>query len=519
MKYKILFSFILLLFFATASRATESSQMNDTIAEFKVKGFHLDLRIQVMTPQALHEFAEELAGFGINTLVMEYEASYPYEKHATISNHLAYSREEVKDFIAHCEQLDIDVIPLQQCFGHMEYILRNDRYAELKEDKKEISQICPIRVEKNSNLFFELFQDMASMHPSKYIHIGGDETYLLGHCELCSRKAAQEGKSKLFVDYMKMICNQVIQLGKTPVMWADILLKYPEAAEELPKETIFIDWNYGWKTNHFGDIGALQQKGFSFWGAPSIRSHPDNWYITEWKKHFENQRDFIPYARKADYSGMVMTSWSTSGLYGFTWDVGYDVIEMEQIRNNYPLSGFRILIAAYSQALKQQKPLEPKKFVISYATERFGFSKAQGKQFWNALSVEQELITNGKPVKSETIDQLQTVAQGASDILYQLKPIRNEKEFEHFRLMIDLRKFYLAFSEIKAFYNSADFTRADANKKIPELEVLLEQSQKLDQRFTELNKNFLSDVEIQDQNEIRARPLKILYKRISNLVQ
>lgn len=519
MKYKILFSFILLLFFATAIRATESTQMNDTITEFKVKGFHLDLRIQVMTPQALHEFAEELAGFGINTLVMEYEASYPYEKHATISNHLAYSREEVKDFIAHCEQLGIDVIPLQQCFGHMEYILRNDRYAELKEDKKEISQICPIRVEKNSNLFFELFQDMASMHPSKYIHIGGDETYLLGHCELCSRKAEQEGKSKLFVDYMKMICNQVIQLGKTPVMWADILLKYPEAAEELPKETIFIDWNYGWKTNHFGDIGALQQKGFSFWGAPSIRSHPDNWYVTEWKKHFKNQQDFIPYARKADYSGMVMTSWSTSGLYGFTWDVGYDVIEMEQIRNNYPLSGFRILIAAYSQALKQQKPLEPKKFVISYAAERFGFSKAQGEQFWNALSVEQELITNGKPVKSETIDQLQAVTQGASDILYQLKPIQNENEFEHFRLMIDLRKFYLAFSEIKVFYNSADFTRADANKKIPELEVLLEQSQKLDQRFTELNKNFLSDVEIQDQNEIRARPLKILYKRISNLVQ
>lgn len=519
MKYKILISFFLFLFLATASRASDSYQIKDTITEFKVKGFHLDLRTQVMTPQALHEFAVELAGFGINTLVMEYEASYPYKKHATISNHLAYSREEVKDFIAHCEQLGIDVIPLQQCFGHMEYILRNDRYAELKEDKKEISQICPIRVEKNSNLFFELFQDMASMHPSKYIHIGGDETYLLGHCELCSSKAAQEGKSKLFVDYMKMICNQVIQLGKTPVMWADILLKYPEAAEELPKETIFIDWNYGWKTNHFGDIGALQQKGFSFWGAPSIRSHPDNWYITEWKKHFENQRDFIPYARKADYSGMVMTSWSTSGLYGFTWDVGYDVIAMEQIRNNYPLSGFRILIAAYSQALKQQKPLDPEKFVIRYANQRFGFSKVQGEQFWNALSVEQELITNGKPVKSETIDQLQTVAQGASDILYQLKPIRNENEFEHFRLMIDLRKFYLAFSEIKAFYNSADFTRADANKKIPELEVLLEQSQKLDQRFTELNKNFLSDVEIQDQNELRARPLKILYKRISNLVQ
>src|SRR5699024_3920829 len=126
--------------------------------------------------------------------------SYLYEKHATISNHPAYSRQEVKAFISHCEQLGIDVIPLQQCFGHMEYILRNDRCHELREDKKEISQICPIKVQNNSTLFMELFEDMAAIHPSEYIHIGGDETYLLGHCEICSLKAEQEGKSKLFVD-------------------------------------------------------------------------------------------------------------------------------------------------------------------------------------------------------------------------------------------------------------------------------------------------------------------------------
>ena len=64
-------------------------------------------------------------------------------------------------------------------------------------------------------------------------------------------------------------------------MWADIILKHPEAARELPEETIFVDWNYGWKINHFGDIPQLQDQGFTFWGAPAIRSHPDNWYVTD----------------------------------------------------------------------------------------------------------------------------------------------------------------------------------------------------------------------------------------------
>src|SRR5699024_8737639 len=133
---------------------------------------------------------------------------------------------------------------------------------------------------------------------------------------------------------------------------------------------------------------------------------------------------------------------------------------------------------------------DPKRFVINYAHKRFGLSKKQAEQFWGALTIEQELIAKGKPVKNESIDQLQTVAQGASDILYQLKPMQNEKEFEHFRLMIDLRKSYLNFSEIKTFYNTDDFTRRDAKKAIPKLEALLEQSQLLNKRFTNLNKEF-----------------------------
>jgi N-acetyl-beta-hexosaminidase len=183
-------------------------------SQFAVRGFHIDLRIQVMTMEALRALADELAAFGFNTLVMEWEASYPYLKNATISNELSYTREEVKEFIDYCEGKGIDVIPLQQCFGHVEYILRHDRYSDLKEDRKEISQLCPLKEEADSLLFADLFADMASMHSSDFIHIGGDETYLLGHCPACSLKAATEGKSKLFVDYMKMMCNIIIDLGR-----------------------------------------------------------------------------------------------------------------------------------------------------------------------------------------------------------------------------------------------------------------------------------------------------------------
>ncbi|MFD2538743.1 family 20 glycosylhydrolase [Sphingobacterium chuzhouense] len=151
----------------------------------------MDLRIQVMTMPALKAFAKKLSENGINTLVMEWEGTYPFEKHPLIANRFAYSREEVIDFIAYCNQLKIDVIPLQQSFGHVEYILRHHRYKDLREDQKDYSQVNPLKEELNRELFTELYQDLISTHTSAYIHIGGDETYLLGHSPESKKKGSR----------------------------------------------------------------------------------------------------------------------------------------------------------------------------------------------------------------------------------------------------------------------------------------------------------------------------------------
>src|SRR5690606_5295160 len=163
----------------------------------------------------------------------------------------------------------------------------------------------------------------------------------------------------------------------------------------------------------------------------------------------------------------------TSGLYGFTWDEGYDLVDMEQIRNVYPLSGFRILVAAYAQALKQSAPIVPEEFVSEYAQERFGLSVEESKKLWEALTLDPERIVNSKPVKSKTIAEIISQTEHARSILYALKPTRNIDEFEHFRLMVDLRKHYLKFKALESVYNSDNFSRKDAGKLIPKLEELI----------------------------------------------
>lgn len=478
--------------------------------DFSIKGFHIDLRIQVMPMAALRKFVAELADFGLNTLLIEWEASYPYEKHAIISNEYAYTRKEVQSFVSYCSRLGIDVIPLQQCFGHLEYILRHERYAHLRESNKDICQLCPLRGEEAYTVFRELLADMASLHPSKYLHIGGDETYLLGHCKQCRAKADRDGKSRLYVDYLKEIARSVVKMGRRPVLWADMLLKHPDAVGEMPKETVFVNWNYGWKPDYFGDISKIERNGFELWGAAALRAHPDNHSLTSWTKHFNNIRDFIPYARAQKYEGIFLTSWSTSGVYGFEWDQGGEVVEMHPMRRAYPLAGFRLLLAAYAESLTQEEPIMTEEFVRRYAAQRFGLTPKEGAKLWQALTLDATPIQPGVDVES-----IHAKAQQAKRLLAGLEPRRHIGEFEHLRLMADLREFHARFKKLEAEIQSPRLFSAHISQKSRALERLIKESQALDARFIAANRGFLYEKALLEEAEARSKKLHKLYDRLT----
>ena len=485
--------------------------------DFAIKGFHLDLRIQVMKIDALKKFAKTLSESGINTLVMEWEGTYPFEKHPLISNRYAYTKNEIRSFISYCDSLGIDVIPLQQSFGHVEYILRHERYKDLREDQKDYSQVCPLEEEGNKRLFTDLFTELAATHHSKYFHIGGDETYLLGHCEKCRKKAAIEGTSKLYIDHIKMLCNIVISLGKIPVLWADIALKHPEAIKQLPPQTIFVDWNYGWDMNNFGDHEKLTRAGYEVWGAPALRSHPDNYFLTEWEKHFSNIRNFIPACRQLGYKGVIMTSWSTSGQYSPVFETSDDIIDLYAIRHVYPITGFNMLLKAYTQSLRTDKPLDIPVFIRQYSQQQYGFDERQAAAFWKAITMTPYEVKQGEVASAAaiTVQQLADSQATAVRTLYRLQPTKNKKEFKHYRLMADIRMLYLNYQKIEKQVNMPSFTKAQFPAVVQELKQLINDSKNINQRFIDLNKNTLYMDELEQENNLRSSKIILLYKRLS----
>ena len=497
--------------------ATSVVYAQDKPADFEQKIMYVDFRTQVHTMEALKELARKVAANGFTSMLLEYEAAFPFEKHATLQNRYAYTKEEISDYVAFCKDLGLDVIPLQNCMGHMQYILRHDRYAALREDNWDMSQVCPLSIKKAVPVFKEIFSEVAALHPSKYFHIGCDETFLLGHCKHCAAYVEKYGKSKLFVEYVKAMCQIVLDMGKIPVIWADIILKHPENLGELPKELVYLDWNYGWDVNRFGNISNLLDAKVNLWGGTALRSHPDDIYLTQWEKHFNNLRDYVPFARNSGFTGIVQTSWSTSGEYSYKYSARYEILEMYPRRSVYPESGFNILLAATAWAFNHTEPLDPKGFVYGYAKEKFGFDDASCQILWDYFTMPQEqiIIRKGTDNAGRQVKDVLADAYVMRDRLATLKPSDNKVEIEHFKLMLDIRINYLEFKQCECEFESKDYEISQRPALAERMAKICKEGQKIDKRFEKLNKGYIKPGEIVFIQNLRGEKMETLLRTLT----
>lgn len=460
---------------------------------FEVRAVYLDFRTQVMTMPAMKEFVADAASKGMNAVVVEWEATFPFKDNLVLRNRFAFSEAEVKDFIAYCSGLGVDVIPLQNCFGHSEYILRHERYAVLKEDRKDCSQVCPMMEDEAEGIFRSIFSEIAQMHTSGYFHIGCDETRLLGHCRRCQEKVRSEGISRLYVDYVARMCRIVSSLGKRPMIWADIILKHPEALQSLPEDVIIVDWNYGWDQDHFGKMDNLRNSGREVWGACSLRSHPDNLYLVQWRKHLENIFSYTSYASDCGFKGIINTSWSTSGTYGYIYDDKNEVIAIQPVREVYPQNGFDMLMTAYSNALSDN-PLTPDKFLESYCHTRLGLGPQEETEV-----VKDYFNMTQSPVYSfqGDIARIDEELRKCTALRERLDMVRFSKDAadvaRHLRLMLDIRINYLEFKRVDLQIESNGFSVEDSRAALAQLKSIDKECGGLRKEFIRLNGHYLKD--------------------------
>ncbi|GAB4521699.1 MAG: hypothetical protein Kow0047_32570 [Anaerolineae bacterium] len=213
--------------------------------DLRLRGVHWDLKGAMAPFEYWREALVTLARYKVNCLLIEYEDKFPYQSHPDIVHPDAWSPEQVAELNELARHYGMEVIPLVQCLGHVEYILRHPQYASLRE-AGDLSQYCPLQPDALA-LFRELADEVMAAHPhSQYFHLGADETWVLGRCPRCREVVAERGKLGLYLDYVVPAIRHVQARGRTPIIWADMVWRtpQPDRLSELPTGTVLCDWLY-----------------------------------------------------------------------------------------------------------------------------------------------------------------------------------------------------------------------------------------------------------------------------------
>ena len=84
----------------------------------------------------------------------------------------------MKDFVEFCEILGLEVIPLVQTFGHLEFVLKHEEFAYLRDVPEMPESICPCH-DDTMGVIKEIVDQVMKVHPkANYLHIGRDGKWL-----------------------------------------------------------------------------------------------------------------------------------------------------------------------------------------------------------------------------------------------------------------------------------------------------------------------------------------------------
>jgi len=300
----------------------------------------------------------ELASLKINMMVWEYDDRFPWEKHPKLVNKHAFSKAQLRELIALAKDNFIEIMPLLDSLGHAEQYLMHPEYAHLKELPGRINEMC---ASSPATLKFvkELWSEVLELHAdSRYAHITGDEVFRMGDfCPECAKRAQKGELAKLYLEYYTKLSRWMIKQGKTPVIWGDMLLKYPETIDDFPRDVVITEWCYlgssapSWRFRlmhknpdgvtskereallapYWGKPGAydpypfvrfFSEKGFTVVGA-TASSLGGGYLVPQQQSRIDNQIGMALALRDNRALGLMNTYWSDSAPVGSAWAAIY----------------------------------------------------------------------------------------------------------------------------------------------------------------------------------------------------
>ncbi len=284
----------------------------------KYRGWQDDLsRGRVPTLEFQKKQVRVLAAYKLNVFSPYYEHTLQYANNPLIAPPGgSTSHEDVRALVAYARKYHVDVIPEQEAFGHLHHVLKYDIYAPLGETPH--GHVLAPGDPNSLPLIKSWFAEIDSLFPSKFVHIGADETFELG-LGRTKERVVKEGIGPVYLNFLKDIEAALRPSGKRLLFWGDVAQNHGDLVKQLPKGMIAVGWDY-WSTKNFERyVKPFADAGIETWVAPGVnvwnRVFPNNDIA------LRNIQGFIRDGQKMGSTGVINTTWGDDGeaIFNQTW--------------------------------------------------------------------------------------------------------------------------------------------------------------------------------------------------------
>lgn len=296
-----------------------------------MRGLMLDAARLVESPDYYRRFMDFCATWQVNAVIFrladDQGCALRFQSHPELVTHPnAMAPEAVRELVEYAQKQGVELIPEIESLGHAHYITRTSAHADLDDKSAEgtnwANALIPLHP-KTMQILGDLYEEAAALFPSRYLHVGCDETNWGGSA--FSRDLLRtRSRAQVWGDYLNALNDQVQALGKEMIIWDDMVLQNdPSILDTLDRRIILYDWQYA-DTSIEPVLARLNlglKKGFRMIGGPAVcwgrGPRPAKAQLSNIDAYVE------AYGSVSDERvlGVIVTHWQpTTYLQGSVWD-------------------------------------------------------------------------------------------------------------------------------------------------------------------------------------------------------
>ena len=285
--------------------------------DLKRRGYMLDISRSRMPKVALiKRYIDLLALLKYNEFQLYMEVNcFKYSAYPKYTEGFdCLTPEDIEELDQYCADRFIDLVPNQNSLGHMGYWLKQDEFKHLAlgdethTESTTVNPLLPETMEFLDNLYGSLLPHFRS----EWLNVGMDEAFELGKFQM-EQHTKMYGKDIAFMEHL----NRVDKLardkyGKKIMFWADMIYKYKDLYNMIPRDAIALEWGYELIQSQVMTAHCIefQQAGVKYYVCPSCNTHLS--FTGRFDVTSFNIRTAAEIARDYGAEGLLMTDWANT---------------------------------------------------------------------------------------------------------------------------------------------------------------------------------------------------------------